>query len=105
MADLKQYMITDPTDRKERIERLVTKFADDPTFKNWGVTLDQKMLEIQATKLAPPMILDGNRTSDYDSYLNRRVKNAEPLILRSGEWAMVYHEYDYDIVNDAIAMM
>ena len=37
MRDLQQYKISNPDQRKKKILSLVSKFADDATFRYWGI--------------------------------------------------------------------
>lgn len=40
MRDLQQYKINDPNKRKKKILNLVSKFADDATFREWGIQME-----------------------------------------------------------------
>lgn len=51
MRQIQDYKISGPEKRMEKINKLITKFQNDPTFQQWGVKIDTRMTEIQGKKL------------------------------------------------------
>ena len=116
MRDLQQYKINDPNQRKRKILNLVSKFADDATFRSWGIQMEQNLMNINGKKLREPSIVDpaSGQPKQFREFVNRGVKHLQPLKVNGdsadfdgqvskAQWAFVYHEYDEGLTNDIIA--
>jgi len=65
--------------------------------------MNQPMAELKGARLAVPHIIDGNRSTSYKDFVDRRVKHTQPLRLRDQEWAFCYASRDTDLVNQLIS--
>ena len=84
MRDLQQYKISNPDQRKKKILSLVSKFADDATFRTWGIQMEQNLLGINGSKLREPSINDPNRPGQqksFNDFVNRKVNHFKPLVV------------------------
>jgi len=100
MSRLRSYIINNVQLRKERIEKLVAKFASDETLAKWSVCLEQNMLSLNAAKLREPSVSNGGqRPMTFAEFTNGKQRHAEPLKLGAGGWAFVYRGRDAETVN------
>ena len=54
MRALSEYKLLKPAERKRRIDKLLSKFQEDKVLKNWGIEIDQNMLEVNGKVLHRP---------------------------------------------------
>lgn len=94
MRQIQQYKITSAEERKQKILKLVAKFAMDETLSKWGINMNQAMADLKGMKLREPQVIDGNRTTAFSDYANRKIKHAQSLRLRNEEWAFCYQQRD-----------
>lgn len=81
MRDLQEYKVGTPDKRKEKLLSLISKFSDDATFREWGIEMEQNLLQIKGKKLHDPMIIDpvSNSQKPFREYASRRVNHFTPL--------------------------
>ena len=65
--------------------------------------MDQNMIEVQGQKFHPPSIQTDRGTAAIDDYYKTRVPNTQPLTVDHENWAMVYHNRDYELANQVIS--
>jgi hypothetical protein len=86
----------------DKINRLIAKFQQDPTFQSWGVEINTNMTEMNGQKMAVPKIVHENQPRNFDDYVNRRVKHSQPLRCDSQQWAVIYSAYDSEMVTEFV---
>ncbi len=60
MRDIQQYKITSADIRLEKILKLISKFNNDETFAEWGVSIDTNPANVHGKKLHEPVIEQAN---------------------------------------------
>ena len=80
---LQQVKLNSAQKRLLLIEKLLSKFREDQTFAEWGVTIDTTAQELGGRKLAPPSVLDsrGNPKPVDDAY-DGRMPLSRPLMMK-----------------------
>ena len=81
MRDLRQYMITEPKDRFDRISSLVEScFSKDNALKEWDMKINSTFSGVMTKQLFHPMILDPqNNCRTWGEYEGKKFKHTEPL--------------------------
>jgi len=107
MKDLRNYMITDPTIRYNRIGDLTaTVFSQAKVLNDWNLKVNQNFAQIKAKQLYHCKVLDPkNNQRSWEDYEGRRFHHAQPLILEKDKWALVYTGRDFDAANNVVQTM
>jgi hypothetical protein len=100
MRDIQAYKLVTAQKRLERICKMITKFQDDATLKEWGVEVNSQMTYIEGKKLQPPNIIDQNRSVVFKMFQDRKIQTTQPLKMGKQEWAVIYHQDDTNAVTD-----
>jgi len=99
---IQPFKISTAMKRYEKIMALVSQFSQCREFKSKGIEMDQKMFKIETQVMEAPTIKTGKGVQPIDSFYNRKVPIMQSLAVKSGEWAFVYNNRDYDLANDII---
>ena len=79
---------------------MLSKFRDDQTFAEWGVTIDTTAQELGGRKLAPPYVLDSNGYSKpVDDAYEGRMPLTKPLIIKRSQYSFVYETQNAGLVD------
>ena len=107
MKDLRNYMITDPTIRYERIGELTgTVFAQSKVLAEWNLKVNQNFAQIKAKQLYHAKVLDPkNQPRAWQEYEQKRFPHAQPLFLEANKWAIVYCDRDFNSANQLYETM
>jgi hypothetical protein len=100
MQAIQPYKLVTAQLRLEKINMMISKFQNDKTLESWGVEVNSQMTRIDGKKLEPPRLIDQNRAVDFKQFQDRKIHSTQPLKFGKQEWAVIYHEKDFNNVTD-----
>lgn len=102
MKDLQDYKISGPTERFERLAKVLSRIVNMSEFAQFEIKLKTQEHIAQGKVLHPPSLRTEKGRSSWEDYTGRRVKHADPANLQKEKWVLMYGAEDYDRANKCV---
>ncbi len=91
-----------PSEKMDRIKRMVGELFDQKAIKDWGLSIEEAPVSMETSVLATPQLLRGDQLIRCDEEALRKLPIQRAVDLNEEEWVFVYDRRHYDSANDVV---